>query len=138
MFSPKPSEPNKEGDIMAVNPIPKGYHTLTPYLMVRGIPKMMEFLQRGFDAKENHRIAMPDGSVMHADLTVGDSHVMLGEAHGEWQPMPNGIVMYVSDCDAAYQRAIAAGATSIHEPKDQFYGDRMAGVKDPSGNTWWI
>ncbi len=123
---------------MAVTPIPKGYHSLTPYLMVRDIPQQMDFLQRAFDAKVSHRIAMPDGSVMHADLMIGDSHVMLGVAHGEWQPTQAGIVLYTPNCDAVYQRAIQAGATSVHEPKDQFYGDRMGGVKDPAGNVWWI
>ena len=123
---------------MPVNPIPSGYHTLTPYLMVRDIPQVMDFLQRAFDAKVSHHITMPDGRVMHADLLVGDSHVMLGQAHGEWEPMPAGMVMYVKDCDAVYQGALAAGATSIQEPKDQFYGDRMGGVKDGAGNVWWI
>src|SRR5206468_12940999 len=109
------------------------YHSLTPYLMVRGIAKTMEFLQRVFDAKVSHRITMPDGTVMHGDLMIGDSHIMIGEAHGPWQPMPAAIVLYTPNCDEDYKRAADAGATSVQEPKDQFYGDRMAGVKDPAG-----
>ncbi len=123
---------------MAAQPIPNGYHMLTPYLMVRDIPRMMDFLQRAFDAKVSHHIKLDDGTVMHADLVVGDSHVMIGQARDQWQPMPCGLVMYTPDCDAVYKRALDAGATSIQEPKNQFYGDRMGGVKDDAGNIWWI
>jgi len=80
----------------------------------------------------------PDGSVRHAEVRIGDSHVMMGEAGGEWTPMPAGIHLYVEDCDAIYRRALQAGGTSLREPADQFYGDRSAGIKDPCGNSWWI
>ncbi len=75
---------------------------------------------------------------MHAQVKIGDSFVMMGEPMGEFQPMPASIYLYVEDTDATYQRALEAGATSIMEPADQFYGDRNAGVKDPFGNLWWI
>jgi PhnB protein len=81
---------------------------------------------------------MPDGSIMHAEVKIGDSMVMMGEASEKWKAMPCAIYLYVNDADAAYKRALKAGATSTMEPSDQFYGDRQSGVKDPSDNTWWI
>jgi len=71
-------------------------------------------------------------------VQIGDSVIMLAEARGEWKPMPGAIHLYVGDTDATYQRALQAGATSLMAPADQFHGDRMAGVKDPFGNVWWI
>jgi PhnB protein len=121
-----------------VQPIPEGYHSVTPYLVVSGAPRVIEFLERTFHASEISRHTRPDGSIMHAEVRVGDSIIMIGEATGEWPAMPSGLYVYVEDVDAAYRRALQAGATSIAEPKDQFYGDRSGGVKDPSGNTWWI
>jgi PhnB protein len=123
---------------MPVKPIPDGYHTVTPYLIVQGVAGLIDFLKQAFDAKEEHRTAMPDGTVMHAQVRIGDSAVMMGQAPGAHTPMPSAIYLYVPDADAVYRRALAAGATSIMEPADQFYGDRNAGVKDPSGNHWWI
>jgi uncharacterized glyoxalase superfamily protein PhnB len=123
---------------MAVKPIPDGFHTVTPYLLVKGVTQLLDFLRRAFDAKEISRSAMPDGTVMHAQVQIGDSFVMMGEAGGQWQPMPGSIYLYVPDTDATYKQALAAGASSVMEPADQFYGDRSAGVKDSSGNMWWI
>jgi PhnB protein len=123
---------------MAVTPIPDGYHTVTPYLVVQGVPALIDFLKQAFDAQEIMRIPRPDGAIMHAEVRIGDSAVMMGEAMGEFQPMPGSIHLYVNDADATYQRALQAGATSIMEPADQFYGDRSAGVVDPVGNRWWI
>lgn len=123
---------------MAVKPIPDGYHTLTPYLTVRGVAKLIDFLKQAFDAQEVERMAQPDGTVRHAEVRIGDSIVMLGEAGGQWQPMPASLYMYVTDTDAVYKSALRAGGTSVMEPANQFYGDRNAGVKDPCGNQWWI
>ncbi len=123
---------------MAVKPIPDGYHSVTPYLVVQGVPKLIEFLKQAFDAREGLRMAEPDGSVRHAEVTIGDSPVMMGEANGDWKPMPAMMHLYVNNCDATYERALQAGATSLQEPADQFYGDRSAGVRDPSGNQWWV
>jgi PhnB protein len=120
-----------------VKPVPEGYHTLTPYLVVKGASALVEFLTRAFGAKEVHVMRGPKGEVWHADLLVGDSHVMLGEANGPWTAMPASIYMYLPDCDAAYKKALEAGGTSIQEPQTMFYGDRHAAVKDPCGNTWW-
>ncbi|MGH7233017.1 MAG: VOC family protein [Nitrospiraceae bacterium] len=123
---------------MPVKPIPDGYHTVTPVLTVQGAAKLIEFLKQAFDAKEIYRLAGPDSSVMHAEVKIGDSMVMLGEATDEWKPMPAKIALYMKDTDAWYKRALRAGATSVREPSDQFYGDRSAGVKDFAGNQWWI
>ena len=123
---------------MPVKPIPDGYHTITPYLTVPGVAKLIEFMQQAFGAEVTERMAQPDGAIAHAEVRIGDSVVMMGEAGGEWEPMPSGIYLYVEDADAVYRKALEAGATSLREPADQFYGDRQVGVKDPSGNYWWI
>jgi PhnB protein len=123
---------------MAVKPIPEGYHTVTPYLTVEGAGKLLDFVKRAFDAKEIHRTTRPDGTLWHAEVRIGDSMVMMAEAADPWKPMSSAIYLYVNDTDATYQSAIAAGATSLMEPANQFYGDRNAGVQDPVGNMWWI
>ncbi|MCP5109619.1 MAG: VOC family protein [bacterium] len=99
--------------------MPDGYHTVTPYLQV-------EILRQ------------PDGAIMHAEVQVGDSKIMIGQARGESKAMPATLYVYVQDTDATYRRGLAAGATSEMEPSDQFYGDRNAGLKDECGNRWWI
>ena len=123
---------------MAVKPIPDGYHTATPYLVVPGVPKLIDFLKQVFQAQEIERMARPDGTIMHAEVRIGDSVIIMGEPIGENSPMPATIYLYVNDTDAAYRRALQAGATSVMEPANQFYGDRNAGVMDPCGNRWWI
>ena len=124
---------------MAVKPIPDGYHTVTPYLAVQGAAKLMEFLKRAFGAEDAHEcMRRPDGTVVHAEVRIGYLVVMVGDAAGEHQPRPSTLYLYVPDTDATYRRALAAGATSLMEPTNQFYGDRNAGVKDPVGNLWWI
>jgi uncharacterized glyoxalase superfamily protein PhnB len=80
----------------------------------------------------------PDGTIMHVEVRIGDSKVMMGEPTGQFQPMPAMLYVYVKDTDATYLSAMRAGATSLMEPADQFYGDRNAGVEDPCGNRWWI
>lgn len=123
---------------MAVKPVPEGYHTATPYLIVNDCDRLLNFLKAAFNAqvKEEHRTA--DGSIMHADVVLGDSHIMMGQASEKWPEMRGSILLYVPDADATYQAALRAGAASIQEMADQFYGDRSGGVKDPTGNTWWI
>ena len=124
---------------MAVKPVPEGYHTLTPYLVVRGADKTIEFLKKAFGAEVPFEPMMrPDGKIMHADLKIGDSHVMISEASEQHPAMPCMVHVYVPNVDAVYQRAVAAGGMSSMEPADQFYGDRGSGVKDPSGNYWYI
>ena len=118
--------------------VPEGHHTVTPYLVVEGVPKLIDFLKQAFGAEERLRMPRPDGTVMHAEVRIGDSMVMMGEPMGEWKPMPGMLHLYVDDTDSLYKRALQAGATSLREPSDEFYGDRAAGVRDPSGNHWWI
>ena len=119
-------------------PIPEGYHTVTPYLIVDDPDGMIDFLERGLGAKLLDRHDGPDGRMMHAALQLGDSKVMMGQAAGEWPAMPAMIHLYVDDADALFRQAVAAGAEVLREPEDQFYGDRSGGVKDPCGNQWWI
>jgi PhnB protein len=124
---------------MSVRPIPEGFHTITPYLAVTGVDKLLEFLKAAFGAEESHPpMRRPDGTIMHAQVRIGDSRVMLGEPRPPWGAMPASMYVYVADCDATFRRAIQAGGVSIAEPITQFYGDRHGGVKDPSGNLWWI
>lgn len=121
-----------------VNPVPDGFRTLTPYLFVRGTGRLIEFLKAAFDALEIERHTGPDGEVNYAQLKIGDSMIMMSEPRDTWKPMPCGVYLYVEDTDDFYRRALEAGAVSLMEPADQFYGDRTAGVKDPFGNNWWI
>ena len=123
----------------AVKSIPDGYHTVTHFLLVQGADKLIEFVKKAFDAKETECYTMPDGSVGHAEIRIGDSVIMLSEAMSEeYKPTTAGIHLYTEDCDATYQRALEAGAVSTKQPTDEFYGDRSAGVKDQFGNHWWI
>lgn len=117
---------------------PAGYHTVTPYLTVKGVAQLIDFLKTTFDATEKEIFKRPDGSIHHAEMQIGDSVVMMGEATGEWKPGSAALYIYVPDTDATYQRALAAGATSLREPVDQFYGDRSGGVQDAWGNSWWM
>jgi PhnB protein len=123
---------------MAVKPKPDGYHSVTPYLVVDGAARVIDFLKQVFDAQEEMRLVAPGGRIGHAEMRIGDSVVMLGDAHGEHKPMQAMLHVYVDNADVTYQRAMAAGATSVQAPVNQFYGDRSGGVKDPCGNLWWI
>jgi len=124
---------------MTVNPIPTGYHTVTSYLTVSDARAEIEFLKQAFGARTTETLSQDsDGAIRHAELKIGDSMVMLGQARDQWKPRLASFYLYVPDCDAVYKRALHAGATSLMEPADQFYGDRNAGVEDPSGNHWWI
>ena len=123
---------------MTVNPIPEGYHTVTPYLVVDDVDRLLDFLKAAFDATEKERVPGQDGATGHAEVLIGDSHVMMGRAQDEIPKLPCMLYVYVPDTDATYARALAAGATSQQEPADMFYGDRNASVKDPTGNLWTI
>ncbi|HYT29731.1 MAG TPA: VOC family protein [Actinomycetota bacterium] len=121
-----------------VEPIPDGYHSVAPYLMVQGVPGLIDLLRDAFGADESLRLPRPDGTIRHAEVRIGGSVVMMGEVSDPSQTMPASIHLYVEDADAAYERALRAGATSLREPTDEFYGDRLGGVRDPVGNQWWI
>jgi PhnB protein len=114
------------------------YRTVTPYLLVPDADAELAFLKAAFDGIEAtcHRNA--DNKVMHAEVTIGDSLVMLGQAGGEWKPVSGALYLWVGDVDATYAKALQAGATSESEPEDKPYGHRNAGVVDRNGVTWWI
>ena len=123
---------------MATKYIPDGFHTVTPYLVVDDPGALIDFLVKAFDAEELERATLPDGRVMHAQVRIGDSPVMMGGSKDDWKAMTNFMHLYVPDTDKLYEQALAAGATSVQAPNDEFYGDRAAGITDPAGNTWWI
>ena len=117
-----------------VKPIPDGYHTLTPYFTVPDLKRFFEFLERAFGATITYLAA----GHTHGEAKIGDSMIMAGQARDEYKAQPMSVYLYVEDTDAWYRRAVEAGATSIMEPADQFYGDRNGGVRDEWGNGWWI
>lgn len=123
---------------MAVKPIPEGYHTVTPYLIVDDAAAVIAFLEKAFGAEIKSLSRSPDGLIMNAEVRVGTSMVMLADAREGITKQTVSLYVYVEDVDAAYARAVAAGGTSTMEPADMFYGDRHGGVQDPSGNNWWI
>ena len=129
-----------------VKPIPDGYGTVTPYLIVNGAARAIEFYQQAFGARETSRMARPDGRIGHAEIMIGDSHVMLADEHpeiGARGPQSIGgspvtFLLYVADVDAQVERAVKAGAKLVRPVADQFYGDRTGGVEDPFGHVWYI
>jgi uncharacterized glyoxalase superfamily protein PhnB len=122
---------------MAVKAIPDGYHTVTPSLVVKGAAKLIDFIKEAFGGEEAFRMPGPGGEVMHAEVRIGDSVVMLNDPMQQ-QPTTTSLFLYVTDVDGVYKRAVKAGATSLTEPADMFWGDRMAQVKDQFGNQWSI
>ena len=122
---------------MAVKAIPDGYHSVTPYLMVKGANQFISFMTAVFGAKVTEQLLQPDGTPGHTELRLGDSLIMLSEA-GNRPPTPIMLHIYVEDVDAAFERAVKAGGKVVAPPANQFYGDRSGGVIEPSGNTIWI
>jgi len=129
-----------------VKPIPDGYHTATPYLTVKGAAKAIEFYKKAFGAKEIGRLPMPDGRVGHAEIQIGDSRIMMSDEYPEWgSKSPEtlggtamGLVLYVTNVDEFFAKAVAAGATAVEPVKDQFYGDRAGRLQDPFGHKWFV
>src|ERR1035438_3406777 len=120
-----------ERQIMKARPVgPKACHAITPYLTVPDAARLIEFLKKAFDGIERTRILRPEGSVLHAQVRVADSLLMIGEPQGQWKPQPSMLYHYVADVDATYKQAIAAGAESVIKPANMFYGDRNACVRD--------
>lgn len=129
-------------------PIPQGFHTVTPALVHRQAAKAIEFYKKAFGAELKTNMSMPDGRVMHAEMKIGDSMIFIADEFPEWaadikSPQTAGAVtgslnLYVQDCDAAYKRAMDAGAKSVMPPADMFWGDRYAKVTDPSGHHWGL
>ena len=131
---------------MTANPVPEGFHSVTPYLSIKGAKDAIEFYKNAFGAVEAFRLPTPTGEIGHADIVIGNSHIMLSEPCEE-SPMPSpealggstiGIYLYVENVDALFSRAVKAGAAIVKPVEDQFYGDRMGTLKDPYGHVWFI
>jgi PhnB protein len=129
-----------------VKPIPDGYHHMTPYLIVNGAAKAIEFYKKVFGATEKMRMPSPGGKVGHAELTLGDSMIMLADEHPEmgarapsaFGGSPVSLMVYVPDVDATVGTATAAGAKIVRPVENQFYGDRMGTIADPFGHQWHV
>lgn len=131
---------------MAVHPIPDGYTTVTPYIYVRGCAAALDFYKAAFGATELMRFSMPDGSVAHAEIQIGNARIMLGDENPMWGnkspatlgDASGGICLYVENADKMFAQAMAAGAKEMKPMADQFYGDRSGTVTDPFGHHWTI
>jgi len=121
-----------------VQPIPEGFTTLTAYLLVADAEKELEFIKAAFDAEPVHISRLPNGSIMHATVKVGNSMLMMGQVSGAMKPVPSMLYMYVKDADAVYGRAVKSGATVVQALADQPWGDRSGGVSSANGIHWWI
>ena len=129
-----------------VKPIPDGYHTVTPYLILNDAGDAIAFYQKALGAAEVMRMDDPSGKIHHAEISIGGSRIMLADEHPDIQALspkticgsPVTIHLYVDDVDAAVERAVAAGAKLIRPVADQFYGDRVGGIEDPFGYRWFI
>jgi PhnB protein len=129
---------------MALQSPPPGYHTITPSIIVRNVSEALDFYQRAFGAEVTERMDGPDGTIVHAEMRIGDSPVMLGPESEEWgtkSPLstngnPQSLHIYVPDADAAFARAVEAGATVKYPMNDAFWGDRYGKVTDPFGHDW--
>ena len=121
-----------------MRPIPKGYHSVTPWIISRHSARLIEFLTAAFGAEEIARVVGDDGSIGHAEVRIGDSVVMMFDAKPHWPDTPAFLRLYVADGDAVFQQALRAGATSVTEMTHLFWGDRVGRVRDPFGNLWWI
>jgi PhnB protein len=128
-------------------PIPEGYHTVTPYIVVKNGAEAIEFYKRAFGAREIDRMPGPGGQgIMHAEIKIGDSHIMLSDEFpgaGSTSPQTAGtttcqLFIYSEDVDAAYKKAVDAGATAVMQPADMFWGDRFGKLTDPFGHQWGI
>jgi PhnB protein len=127
-------------------PIPDGYHSVTPYLLIRGASDAMAFYSKAFDAVEILRLTMPDGKIAHAEIRIGNSHVMLADEHPDMDflgPQSRGgttvsLMIYVEDVDTVYARALEAGGVELKPLSDQFYGDRSGTLTDPWGHVWTV
>jgi PhnB protein len=120
---------------MPMRKIPDGYHTVTPYLMIAGAQRFIDFMAAAFDARVTEQMRRPDGRIGHTEIRVGDSVIMLSEAMDAYPATPVMLYLYLEDADAAFERALRAGASEVQKPANQFYGDRTAAVKDPTGTV---
>jgi PhnB protein len=135
--------------VTKVNPVPAGYHNVTPYISVKGAAKALDFYKRAFGAEVTVRMDMPDGRVGHAEMKIGDSNVMLADEMPDMADAVTrspvtlggssvGLMIYLDDVDTRFKRAVEAGATVKRPVQDQFYGDRTGTLQDPFGHIWTI
>ena len=117
--------------------IPKGFHSVTPFLMVDNVEELITFMENGLGATKVSALHQISGKIMHAQMKIGDSMLLVGDSMGK-PTMPQSLYIYLDDTDSAHLRALEAGAVNIKMPEDQFYGDRNAGVQDKFGNMWWL
>ena len=127
----------------AARPVPEGYHTITPQLALDNAAQTIEWYKKALGAQELDRSLGPDGKIMHAELKIGDSRimvndVMMGKGPRALGGSPASLWLFVEDCDQLFKRAVDAGAKVQMEMQDQFWGDRGGAVADPEGYTWWI
>ena len=127
------SEANNE-----VTAIPEGYHTVTPFIIVKGAADLLAFTASAFGALELSRMTGDDGKITHAEARIGDSVIMIFDSKEEWPDTPAFLRLYVEDCDAMYHQAIRAGGISVTNPTNMPWGDRISRIGDPFGNIWWI
>ncbi len=121
---------------MGAKPIPEGYHAVTPSILVNNAAEVISFVEKVFDAKVLSKIEMPGGKIGHSEIKIGDSLIFIADPMND--PVPGWFYVYVTDVDSVYKKAIRAGATSVEEPSDKFYGDRNASIEDNAGNHWGI
>ncbi|MGI9390649.1 MAG: VOC family protein [Boseongicola sp.] len=124
--------------MISETPAPDGYHSITPYFTVADADLLIEFLNVAFDASLIRDIRYDDGRIQHARVRIGSSIIMLNESTETYPANISQMHLYVKDTDATYKTALSSGAISLMEPNDRPHGDRMAGIKDPCGNVWWI
>lgn len=122
----------------SVRPIPEGYHSVTPYLVVDDAPGLLEFIKNAFGGNITFRMDDDKGKIMHSTVSIGDSTLMIGDTMEGMEKQTSMLYLYAEDVDAVFQKALKAQATNVREPKTEFYGDRSGAVKDKWGNTWWI
>lgn len=121
-----------------IRPVPEGYTTVTPWLISKDTARLIDFVTAAFGAEEITRVHNEDGGIGHAEVRIGDAVVMMFDGRKEWRDTPGFLRLYVEDGDATYRRALDAGATSVTEMTELFWGDRVGRVQDPLGNVWWI
>ncbi|HMJ70167.1 MAG TPA: VOC family protein [Cyclobacteriaceae bacterium] len=122
----------------AARTIPKGFQTVTPYLIIPGADRLIEFIKNAFGGEVTFMNRDEENQISHATVKVGNSTIMISDSMNEMKPETGMLFLYVDDVDATYNKAIQAKAQSIQEPKDEFYGDRVSAVKDEWDNKWWI
>lgn len=122
----------------AAKPVPEGFHTVTPFIVVNGAEKFIDLVKKAFGAEVTFLTKSDEGHVRHATIRIGNSMIMVADADERSEPTRSTLYLYVEDVDSVYKQAVNAGTTSLREPTDEFYGDRSSGVRDAWGNQWWI